>query len=81
MTTTMTTSPAIAPSTTATPAPELLLPCPYCGEQEAGIRLHLFDRHFSCESCDAEFTPVDVRALVAKWLPILNWVDNMPLPK
>lgn len=57
----------------------LTLPCPCCGENQAGILFHLHHGDtFTCTECDGEFSSADVRELVNRWLPVLAWVESMP---
>jgi transcription elongation factor Elf1 len=54
------------------------LPCPYCGEAEAAIDLHLAEGTFTCTECSTDFTAEEVRSLLARWQGVLNWVYQMP---
>jgi len=56
----------------------ILLPCPCCGENEAGISLRLEDKSFQCSACDGEFTLDCIKAIMARWQKIVQWVDSMP---
>jgi len=56
----------------------ILLPCPCCGEPEATIDLTLATRVLHCQECDTEFTTQDVANLIAKWQPVLAWLQQMP---
>jgi uncharacterized protein (DUF983 family) len=58
------------------------LPCPRCGERDANI-LHSLAQVgvFRCEECDCEFSADDLKAIIARWTPILKWVDAFPHPK
>ena len=57
----------------------LQLPCPCCGQAEANIALELHDmQSFTCRECDAEFTRADIEALIARWQPVLAWIDTAP---
>lgn len=64
--------------------PAILLPCPRCGEAEASIALHLGSLdatngdNFTCEHCSADFSIDDVRQLMARWAPVLAWVEIHP---
>lgn len=62
-----------------TTARGIQLPCPRCGEPDANLLLHLVDgESFTCQECDEEFTAADVRGLLARWAPVLAWLDKMP---
>ncbi len=57
------------------------LPCPKCGV-ECLIHVDLLcvnesDSLHCCE-CDEDFGPEDVRNFVAKWQPVLAWLDTAP---
>ena len=73
-----------APALSIAPAPAAQrgfghLPCPLCGEQECVMRLDLDDlEHLTCGSCEESFTLDDVRAWVARWSRVLDWVDAAP---
>jgi hypothetical protein len=55
------------------------LPCPKCGEESATIDLNLSDCDtLHCQECDATFTVADVRNVIARWQPILAWMEAMP---
>jgi hypothetical protein len=57
----------------------LLLPCPLCGEADATLSLNLAEpTELHCQECDADFTTADVRNLIARWQPVLAWIDTMP---
>jgi hypothetical protein len=54
------------------------LPCPKCGE-DAAVRLDLDDLNVcSCRNCDEEFEIGLIRDLMAKWGPVLQWIDAAP---
>jgi hypothetical protein len=59
------------------------LPCPYCGDEAARVSLDLddvnTDESFECKACDVEFGVKDVRDFIAKWRPVLDWIDTCPL--
>ena len=73
-----TAKPAIAPETI--PATRgVALPCPKCGEESATIDLNLADADtLHCQECDTTFSVMDVKSLIARWTPILAWIDAMP---
>lgn len=55
------------------------LPCPRCGEPDANLTLYLADGEtFQCQECDEEFTADAVRDLLARWAPVLAWLERMP---
>lgn len=54
-------------------------PCIRCGEEET-VMLDLSDlERCTCSSCDAEFTTTEVRAALAAWVKILDWIDLAPV--
>lgn len=58
---------------------ELLLPCPKCGEEDAQMLLYLSDGEtVRCGSCEDEFTLASIGSLVARWAPILKWIESKP---
>jgi transcription elongation factor Elf1 len=66
-----------AETTTAEPARRGFGPlrCISCGE-EGVIRLDLDDcATLHCTDCEAEFGLDDVRALIAKWQRVVDWLD------
>lgn len=74
-----TTQPAAPP--VAEPPTGFYLPCPSCGDEEAAMRLHLDEPGvLTCHACDNEVTTEKVRTLIAKWAPVLAWIDAMPKP-
>lgn len=55
------------------------LPCILCGA-EGTIRLDLDDvANLTCAECEESFTPADVRAFMAKWAPVLAWIETAPV--
>jgi len=61
----------------------IVLPCPQCGNEEAGIELRLWcldesDSEFRCNECEAEFSAESVRTLIKKWVKVLAWLDAAP---
>ncbi len=74
----MTTETQAAPTTEAAPLFKgRHLPCIKCGEVTA-IRLALDDGLMSCYSCEGEFTPEDVLAVIEAWGPVLRWLAEFP---
>ena len=70
------------PDTNTTTERGLQLPCPCCGEANANVSLHLDDcETFTCRECDAEFTTEDVKQFIARWQPVLAWIDQAPATK
>jgi len=74
----------------ATPAPAptpkgCTLPCPRCGEAGASITLDLDNLHgveaLSCRECDASFGVDEIRDIIARWTPILAWMDSFPVSR
>lgn len=54
-------------------------PCPRCGEDEGTIYLNLADgRTLRCNDCDGEFDADDVKDLIGRWRPVLEWIDTIP---
>ncbi len=65
------------------PLTAIILPCPCCGEAEAGInvRLDLLDEddtQFECRNCGGEFGRNQVADFIKKWTKVLNWMDAAP---
>jgi len=59
----------------------ILLPCPCCGEADANIAINLGtleDETFTCQACNGVFTDASIRDLIARWQPILAWLDTVP---
>jgi hypothetical protein len=73
---TTTTNQTAAP---ATPVRSIQLPCPQCGEAQANISLGLADFGLTCHECDAEFTIEEVRGFIARWTPVIRWLDDAPV--
>jgi len=72
-------APTLAADTAATATRGATLPCPCCGEANATITLNLADgESLACQDCSADFSTADVRNFIAKWAPMLAWVDAMP---
>ena len=59
------------------------LPCPRCGEDGGVISIDLNDltagEACQCRECDVYFSLDDVRDIIAKWAPILTWIDAAPI--
>lgn len=57
----------------------LQLPCPRCGEPNANMLLHLANgESFTCQECDEELVADELADLLARWAPVLAWLDLMP---
>jgi len=60
----------------------ITLPCPRCGEAEAGILVRLNrledEDAFGCTECNTDFDVAFVKQIVAEWGPVLGWLDNAP---
>ena len=55
------------------------LPCPNCGELD-GIHVVLSDvSAMRCVECENELTTDDVRNFIAKWSPVLSWLETCPV--
>lgn len=72
-------------SATTTPALQnILLCCPKCGDQEAGISVQLHSLGdaatdaFFCGSCEETFGTDDIEAFIAKWSKVVAWVKTAP---
>lgn len=68
---------------TKTTARAITLPCPMCGEAEAGIQINLDyleddDAQFHCRNCDSDFGRNTIEAIVRKWSKVLTWLDAAP---
>ena len=59
------------------------LPCPRCGEDGGIICIDLNDltagEACPCRECEAFFGLDDVRHIIAKWAPVLAWIDTAPI--
>lgn len=54
------------------------LPCIKCGVVD-GVHLVLLDcETFTCTECNEEFTVEDVRAQLAKWAAVVEWIALAP---
>lgn len=51
------------------------LPCIMCGEPEASITVDLDDLTLHCGDCDNDFDARMVANVIAKWKPVLEWLD------
>jgi|HubBroStandDraft_3_1064219.scaffolds.fasta_scaffold106299_2 hypothetical protein len=54
--------------------------CPFCGDQEATVRIDLNDlKACTCTSCDEEFSPAAALAKVTeqakRWAAVVKWVE------
>ena len=56
------------------------LRCPLCGEPDT-VMVGLADLGFSCSSCGEDFKAADVRAMIAAWADVLEWLDRAPTTK
>lgn len=68
---------------TCTIAKAISMPCPKCGNEEAGIQVCLWalddhDAQFKCVECEDEFGVNQIREFVRKWSKLLAWIDNAP---
>lgn len=64
-------------------AKAIMLPCPMCGGEEAGIQVNLDyleddDAQFHCRDCDAEFGRNRIETILRKWAKVLAWLDAAP---
>ena len=61
------------------------LPCPFCGDDEAAIRLDINDPDHTCTcgNCDEEFTvSAAIKVLTVKlesWQAVAEWADACPI--
>ena len=66
--------------------PKVQLPCPKCGCENADLSLNLATLddeegdNVTCRECEESFSLATVRAIVAKWGPMLRWIDSIPTP-
>jgi uncharacterized protein (DUF983 family) len=52
--------------------------CPHCGEAGT-LTLNVADVHaLTCQSCDAETTADELRAIIAGYGRLLAWLDTAP---
>lgn len=61
----------------------IVLPCPFCGEENASIQVRLWcldsdEEQFQCGDCDAEFGAKQIRDVIRKWSKVLAWIDQAP---
>lgn len=59
----------------------ITLPCPCCGEAESEIAVNLYTEdgeRFFCGSCQGNFGPELIEAIIRKWVPVLKWVSQFP---
>lgn len=60
------------------------LPCPRCGESIANIALNLWTLddttadNFTCAECSESFSVDLVREIIARWQPLLKWLESAP---
>jgi hypothetical protein len=53
--------------------------CIACGNADATVSVMLHDlNQFHCSECDAEFSVEDVRAHLAAWTRVLDWISLAP---
>jgi hypothetical protein len=56
------------------------LRCPFCGAEDATIRVDLADTaQFVCSDNECEFTADDVREVMDRWAAVLAWVEAAPV--
>lgn len=69
------------------PRTALALPCPRCGEQHAGIKVHLPSvgmgyegkaGEFTCDDCEETFSVSDLQLIIRRWSPVLRWLAEAP---
>jgi hypothetical protein len=53
------------------------LACLECGEKDT-VQVALQDMHFVCGSCGESFQASAVRAMLASWTRVLDWVETAP---
>lgn len=61
------------------------LPCPRCGEPESPVSINLNSLggdgegfEATCTDCGEEFDLNEIRGIIAKWAPVLAWIDTLP---
>lgn len=64
-------------------AKAIVLPCPCCAAEEAGIQInldYLEDEgcQFTCRDCGEEFGTARIGNFIRKWTRLLAWIDNAP---
>ena len=71
-------------NTTQTPAlRSITLPCPMCGDADAGfsVRLALLgdegEEHFHCHECDQAISVDTIRAVLDRWPRLLAWLAGL----
>lgn len=57
--------------------------CPYCGDEDATVRMDLNRLgECSCSACDAEFSPAEAVAKLTKelaqWQKVVSWMTAAP---
>lgn len=61
------------------------LPCPRCGQQEAGISVNLWtlndpqDNNFTCGECGEHLSINEVLSLIEQWQKLLKWLEQLPI--
>lgn len=68
---------------TKTTPKAIVLPCPFCGEENASILVRLWcldteDEQFQCGECESDFGSKQIREFIRKWSKLLAWIDAAP---
>lgn len=78
MQTTLTTAPTCSPARRGFGD----LPCPLCGAEEAMVLLDLRattdEDSFKCDECSETFGMERIKAFLAKWAPVVKWLECCP---
>jgi uncharacterized protein (DUF983 family) len=53
------------------------LRCLHCGEADT-VLVGLAELGFTCSACGEDFRASDVRAMLAAWADVLEWIDRAP---
>ena len=51
--------------------------CLECGEKDT-VLVGLAELGFTCSACGEDFRASDVRAMLAAWADVLEWIDRAP---
>lgn len=61
----------------------MTLNCIKCGVTAENVRIavDVDTGEIHCDACDCDYTAADVRAVLAAWGPVLDWVGQRPARK